>query len=369
MLLIKWTMCAASFRKRIACFRWWHSLALRILSQNESPALPDSSLICDPIAAKGRAWAGRNTGSSMFGHFRFAVAAFLLVAAFATPATSNPLSDLFSPSPNAAPVAAAAAPTPAQEECLLQPGKSTAPGQHWVYHHDGHRRCWFQAEAGPAALARKPVHRHVARQSAVPEENEPAPRRQEEAVEDTRAEMLRSASAEVAQSASHAPEIKLVDAAAVPSAGVTELVPATQIVGNATRDQVTPEHPKPPQLNEEVLLAAAPAVRDAVDNFANSAAPIAVSTPEVSAAGRWSMASWLGALLMALGGVTVFSASRTRRRAAQFGSVVNATLAIEPAKRRGRGAFGRAQRNRSNSIFTKRSLTADKTWQEQRFRG
>ena len=252
----------------------------------------------------------------MFGHFRFGVAAFLLVAAFATPATSNPFSDLFSP--NAAPVAAAAAPTPAQEECLLQPGKSTAPGQHWVYRHDGNRRCWFQAEVS-TALARKAVHRHDARQRAAPEESESAPRKQEEAVEDARAEMLSFASAGAAQPTSHASEIKLVDATPISATSAAALVPGAPVVGSAASDPITPERSTPPQLNEETLLAAAPAVPDAIDTSAISVAPIAVSTLEASEDGRWSWASWLGLLLIVLGGAALLGASRTRRRVAQVG--------------------------------------------------
>jgi hypothetical protein len=246
----------------------------------------------------------------MSGHFRFGVAAFLLVAGFATPAASNPLTDLFSP--KAAPVAAAAVPVPAQEECLLQPGKSTAPGQRWVYHHDGHRKCWFQAEAS-TALARKAVHRHITGQRAAPEENESAPRKQEEAFADARDELPRSTSAETSEPASHAPERKLVDATSSPATGAAALVPATRVVGAPVNDQVTPERPKPLQLNEEALLAAAPAASDAIDTFANSAAPVAVLSPEASEDGRRSTASWLGVLLMILGGLALVGASRTRR--------------------------------------------------------
>lgn len=247
----------------------------------------------------------------MSDHFRFGFAALLLVASFATPAASNPLTDLFSP--NAVPVAAAAAPAPAQEECLLQPGKSTAPGQHWVYHHDGHRKCWFLAEAS-TALTRKAVHRHGARQDAAPEENEFAPRKQEEAVEDAHAEMLRSPPAQSAQPASRAPGTKLVNSASVPTTGAAALALATPVVGDDASDQVTPERPTPPQLNEETLLAAAPETPNALGTSSNSPAPIAVSTPEASETGGWSTASWLGGLLMAPGSVALLGASRTRRR-------------------------------------------------------
>ena len=114
----------------------------------------------------------------MSGHVRFGFAA-LLVIAFSTPAASNPFTDLFSPSPAPEPAPAApAAPAPAADACLAQPGTSTAPGQHWVYRYDGHRKCWFQAEAS-TAVARKPVHRHAARQrAAAPDDTESAPRGQ-----------------------------------------------------------------------------------------------------------------------------------------------------------------------------------------------
>jgi len=53
---------------------------------------------------------------------------------------------------NAAP-GQATAPAPVAEECLPQPGKSTADGQHWVYRFDGRRKCWFQAAEGIATVA------------------------------------------------------------------------------------------------------------------------------------------------------------------------------------------------------------------------
>ena len=227
----------------------------------------------------------------MSGHFRFGSAAFLLFAGFATPAASNPFTDLFSP--NTAPEAVTAAPAapPTQEECLPQPGKSTAPGQHWVYRHDGHRKCWFQADT---ASTRKPALRHVARQRAAPQENEPASGKQKGVVEDAHAEMMSSAPTEAPQPASRAPDIQLVDATPISATSAATLVPGAPVVGNAASDPVPPERSTPPQLNEETLLAAAPAVPDAIDTFAISVAPIAVSTLEASEDGRWSWASWLG---------------------------------------------------------------------------
>ena len=96
----------------------------------------------------------------MSGHLRFCFAAFLLLAGLSSPASSNPFAALF----NAAP-GEAAPPAPAEEACLLQPGKSTADGQHWVYRYDGHRKCWFQTAEGTATV-KEPVHHHATKQRA-----------------------------------------------------------------------------------------------------------------------------------------------------------------------------------------------------------
>lgn len=245
----------------------------------------------------------------MSGHLRFGFAAFLLVAGFVTPAASNPFTDLFSP--NAAPDAAAAAPAPApaQEECLLQPGKSTAAGQRWVYRHDGHRKCWFQAEAG-TALARKPVHRHAETQrAAAPEENQPAPRK-EEAVEDARAEMLSSALAEAPQPTPTAPQI--VDTVPVPATGGAPLVPPAPVLARPGADQLTPDQPMRRPADVETLLADAPAASDEAASVA-PATPVAVQSAETGGGGG-STTPWLGVLLMVLGFAALLSASRTLRR-------------------------------------------------------
>jgi len=156
----------------------------------------------------------------MSGHLRFCFAAFLLVAGLSTsPASSNPFAALF----NAAP-GQATAPAPAAEECLPHPGKSTADGQHWVYRYDGHRKCWFQTAEGTATV-KKPVHHHATKQRAAAPEEKEAALRKRKAVVDVRAELLRSARAETAQPTPPAPEVKLVDAAPVPTTGAAALVP------------------------------------------------------------------------------------------------------------------------------------------------
>ena len=98
----------------------------------------------------------------MSGHWRFCVAAFLFFAGLSiSPASSNPLTDLFNSAPKEA-----AAPASAEAQCVQRPGKSTAPGQHWVYHLDGHRKCWFQADEAQVSV-KKLIHRHAVKRAAI----------------------------------------------------------------------------------------------------------------------------------------------------------------------------------------------------------
>jgi hypothetical protein len=234
----------------------------------------------------------------MSGHLRFCFAAFLLLSGLSTsPASSNPAA-LF----NAA---------PAEEECLPQPGKSPADGQHWVYRYDGHRKCWFQAAEGIATV-KKPVHHHAAKQRVAAAEEKEATLRKRKAVEDARAELLRSGLAETPQPTPPAPELKVVDAAPIPAAGAAALVPPPPVVAKqAATDQLTPDHPTPRQVDVETLLAAAPAASDAVAASARPATPVAVPIAEAGDDGRGWTATWLGVLLMAMGLVSLLSSSRT----------------------------------------------------------
>jgi len=229
----------------------------------------------------------------MSGHLRFRFAAFFLVAGFSTPAASNVLTDLFSPKP------APEAPAPAPEECLRQPGTSTAPGQRWVYRYDGPRKCWFQAEEN-TALARKPVRRQAARQRvAAREENDSAPRRQE-AVEDARAEVLSSPPAP--RPTPPEPTLKMVRTVRVTDGAA--MVPSAPVLDRPASDQPTPDEPTPRRVDVERLLADSPAASDEVAS-APSATPIAGPGATLEA---W-MTPRLGVLLMMLGGVALLSAS------------------------------------------------------------
>lgn len=261
----------------------------------------------------------------MSGHLRYCFAAsFLLVGLSTATATaadsSNPLAALFG---QTAPAEASTPPQPpAEEECLSRPGKSTAPGQHWFYRSDGHRKCWFQAAKGTATS--KPPARDRARQhAAAPRQNEDASRKGK-TVADAHAAPPRSGPAEMPQSAPVVPEITVVDAAPVSAATAAAVEPAPVAVANPASDQLTPD-PTPPQVGGQTPPAATPAATDvaAADMAATDMAatpalaptPVAVPAAETGDEERASRASWPGVLLIALGFIALLSSSRTVRRA------------------------------------------------------
>jgi hypothetical protein len=242
----------------------------------------------------------------MSGHWRFCVSAFVLVAGLSTaPAFSNPLTDLFNPAPQeaAAPVPApAAAPErEAKDECLMQPGTST-PGRHWVYHLNGHRKCWYQADEATIA-AKKQAHHRVARQAVDSEENEAAPRKK--MVADARAQMLSAAPADAVQppapppAPSPAPEV--ADAAPVPASEPVARVSAAPVVATPTIDQAAPEATTPRPVDVEMLLAAAAPVGDRVASPVPPAPPVAPSTPDMVENQRGLTATRAGMALITLG--------------------------------------------------------------------
>jgi hypothetical protein len=204
---------------------------------------------------------------------------------------------------NTAPEEATPAPARAEDECLSHPGKSANDGQRWVYRLDGHRKCWFQV-AKEAATERKPVHHRAARQLvAAPEENEAAPRKRKEVV-DARAELLRSAPAETPQPTPPAPEFRVVDAAAALTTAAAAIVPPAPVVAKPATDQLASQDPTPPQVDVDMLLAAAPSASEA-------AAPIA----EAGDDGQGWTTTGLGVLLMGLGLVSLLISSWTLRGA------------------------------------------------------
>ena len=244
----------------------------------------------------------------MSGHLRFCYAALAIVAGFSTsPASSNPIADWFNFTPKqpATPASAEA------EECLSRPGKSTTAGQHWVYRLQGHRKCWFlTAEETP--VKRQVRHRAAKPRLIVSEENDAA--RKQRSVVDARAELLRSAPTETSQPERPAPERKMADAASVLATAIAAFVPPAPLENLATA-QPTPDRRTPRQVDVEMLLAAAPADRGAVAGSVPAAASVAFPIVEAADDGQGWIATWLGALLMALGLISVLGSSRIVREA------------------------------------------------------
>jgi len=260
----------------------------------------------------------------MSGHLRFGIAAYLLVAAFSTPAASNPLTDLRTPNPP--PEAAPPAPAPAaQDSCASRPGPA-APGGHWVYRYDGHRKCWFQAEGG-GAVSKRAAH-VTRRHAAASDDNESEPAKKP--VEDARAEMVKAAPAETPQAPPAEPTLRIVHTVPVRMADAEAQVPPppardSQVVNQQAADQQavdqqavnqqaaaqpTPNQGAPRHVDVEKLLADAPA---ASGDAASAAAAMPIADPGASTggAGEW-ISPWYGALLIMLGGVALLGASLRR---------------------------------------------------------
>lgn len=231
----------------------------------------------------------------MSGHQRFCGAAFLLLAGFSsTPAFSNPLTDLFNLGEKEVP----AAPTPVQEKCVLQPGNSAAPGRHWVYHLDGHRKCWFQADEATVSV-KKQIHHHAPKQPAIAFEKSEAPLRRK-AILDARAQLSKAASAEAPRSMPEA-----VYEASVPAHEPTALPLAEP---NAARP---PGRVTPQSVDVEMLLAASMADEDRAsppESIASS------GSPSVAVQNDWGlMAGPAGMVLIALGFVFLAGSWLTSR--------------------------------------------------------
>lgn len=264
---------------------------------------------------------GATRGDSVSSHLRSGFAVFFLVAGLSTPAASNALTDLFSP--NAAPEpAATAAAAPAKEECLSQPGRSTAAGQHWVYRYDGQRKCWFQAAEDTALAKRQPRHRVAPQSVAAPEQEKSAPP-QQKGVEDARAELVNSAPADTPQPAPPEPTVRMVRTVPVRLADAAAQVPPapdlnTPAPNKPNADPLMPDQPTsdqsaPRQLDAISLLSHAPAAGEEVASMPLTT-PIAAPVANRDGGKDW-MPSWLGALLIALGGAALLSSSPTLRRA------------------------------------------------------
>ena len=246
----------------------------------------------------------------MSGHSRYCFATLVLLAGLtASPASSGPFTDFFNF--NATPPQATA-PAAAEEECLPRPGKATADGQRWVYRLDGHRKCWFQTAEGNA-VKKQVRHRAAKPRVAASEENESAQRRRKAAA-DSRAELLRSASAESSQPMRPAPEVKVANAASVSGTAAAALVPPAP-VGKLATDRLPLDQRAPRQVDVETLLAAAPAARELVAAAVPAAGPVAFPVAEAANDDLDWTVTWLGVLMMALGLVAILGSSRSLREA------------------------------------------------------
>ncbi|MBH5402660.1 hypothetical protein HZZ13_33430 [Bradyrhizobium sp. CNPSo 4010] len=234
----------------------------------------------------------------MSGHLRCYFASLVLAGGLtAAPAFANSFTDLFNPAPREP-----AAPSSAQPECLAQPGNPPGPGLHWVYRRDGHRKCWFLAEQ--IAPVRKPAHGRVAKRSARPDENAAARQIRSPGI-DARAELLSASPAEEASPTPPAREVRVADAASVVDAGTPALMTAATVTNRPT-GPLTPEHSAPPQLDlEKPARAVSPPTMPMRNEEAHDEA-------------RSRMVTWLGVLLVTLGGFSLLSSSRTLRHAVRL---------------------------------------------------
>jgi hypothetical protein len=239
----------------------------------------------------------------MSGHRRVCVTAILILAGLSiSPASSNPLTDLFNPAPKET---TAPAPAAAPEECASQPGRSTARGQHWVYQRDGHRKCWFEADA-TVSVKRQADHHAVRHHAGAVEDNEALLRKK--TVMDARDQLPSPAPAAASQSA--APPSEPVDPAAVPDDDAT--TPAVPIPAEPASDRLTSDHATPRAVDVDMLLADSSLDKEPT----TSTLPAATGAPSIPDAGEdgWgSIAPRTGVVLIALGLVLLLGSLLVRR--------------------------------------------------------
>jgi hypothetical protein len=198
----------------------------------------------------------------MSGHPSVCFRAFLLFAGLSiVPAFSYPLTDLSKPAPKEA-----AAPAP--EACVSRPGKSTVPGLHWVYHQDGHRKCWFEARV--SVSVQKHVRRRPVKQlAAAAEENEAALRKK--TARDAQDPIPPTAPADASWPTAQVPQGG--DAAPGPVHEAVTLAAAAPERAERTLGRLTINEANP-RLADMVL-----AVASLDENDATSSAPRAVAAP------------------------------------------------------------------------------------------
>ena len=193
---------------------------------------------------------------------------------------------------------------------MQQPGKSTAPGQHWVYRLDGQRKCWFEA-AQATVPVKKQVHHYAAKQPVIP----PEAALRKKTVVDAQARLPVAASADTFQPTPHAPDV--VDTVFASADGAATRAPAVPIIAQSAVDQLTPEPAARRPIDVEMLLAAAPLAEKMVPSSAPPAIPGSPSIPDANQDQCALMATQTGTVLIALGLVFLLIGSLNRIAAGQ----------------------------------------------------
>src|SRR5262249_18790255 len=139
-----------------------------------------------------------------------------------------------------------------------------------------------------------------------------------EMVEDARAELLRPAPADTPQPAPPTPvkvvDVRVVDTAPVPATGAAAMVPPPPVLSKS--DQFRSDDSDPRRSNPEMLLAASPADSETAAVSVPAATPVSAPIAETGDERRWWTATWIGPLLMALGGfILLMSPTWLRLRA------------------------------------------------------
>lgn len=217
----------------------------------------------------------------MSGHRRVCVTTFFLFAGLAvSPASSNSLADWIN-NP-----ALEEAKAPAQAECVAHLGKSTAPGRHWMYHQDGHRKCWFEGHVTYPVQRR--THHHAPKR---PDENEATLRKM--GAMNARDQLLTAPPTQVSASP---PAPDVIDTAIVPSGGPATLASAAPLPLQRKAEQLTTN----PRL-ADMISAVATLDKDGTVSSTPQAVAAAPAVPDAST-DRWrSMATRLGMAAVALG--------------------------------------------------------------------
>jgi hypothetical protein len=122
--------------------------------------------------------------------------------------------------------------------------------------------------------------------------------------------MLSSAPEQTPTPAPSEPKLTIVHTVPVRAADAAAMVPPAPDLNKPGADQLTPDQPR--RLDVETLLAKAPAASEEVAS-APPATPIAAPTAKTGG-GEDGKASWLGMLMIVLGGAALLSSSRTLRQ-------------------------------------------------------